>query len=159
MRERTEASAAARADEALDPAARLKEPAWDAALRANGIEPAVISAVVDGDGGSINTPGSSSIGMPNMRHVSVGTVVLTTEILAYAFRSGKGVDVIVRRRTEIDEMRKSNMGGSVWVVFEGDRSFPDRGDQIGRADNWELRAPDHHPDAVRSIFVTAGYDV
>jgi hypothetical protein len=95
-----------------------------------------------------------------MRHVDIGVVVLTTDDrVVYAIRADSDIEVVVRQRTDVAEMRKANMDGSVWLVFEGDRSFPDRGGQVGRADNWELRAPNHDPDAVRSVFLRAGYEV
>jgi hypothetical protein len=56
-------------------------------------------------------------------------------------------------------MRKANLDGSVWVVFENDRSFPDRGGQISRADNQEIRAPNPDPDSIREVLLNAGYSV
>jgi|GEM_PF-6276751 hypothetical protein len=159
-RQRAEDDAAAKADRALDPAARIQQPGWAAALSASGIEPATVQAVVDGNGGTICSPGSSGIGMPNRRSVGIGVVALTTDDkLAYVLGTENGIEVVIRRRSELAQMRKANMDGSVWVVFENDRSFPDRGGQIGRADNWEIRAPNHDPDAIRAVFLKAGYSV
>lgn len=141
----------------LAPADRIAQPAWTEALTNSGIEPGMILAVVDGRNGAIHTPASS--GTPNRRSVRVGAVVLTADRLAYAFRGESGVEVVTRNASEVDEMRKAGMDGSVWVVFENDRSFPQRGGQIHRADNWEIWVEDHNPDSIRTTFLQAGYDV
>ncbi|MDQ1710815.1 MAG: hypothetical protein QOE45_265 [Frankiaceae bacterium] len=156
-RRQAEAEAAKQAEGALDPAARIEQPEWVAALTASGVESGAIQAVLDGNGGTIYSPASGP--MPSMRRVDVGAVVLAGDRLAYALRGNNGVEVLVRRRSEVDQMRKANMDGSVWVVFENDRSFPDRGNQTGRADSWEIRAPNHDPNAIRTTFIQAGYSV
>ncbi len=159
-RKRADAEAANEAERSLDPTARIQLPAWASALTSSGIEPSTIQAVLDGNGGTIFTPGSSPIGMPLMRKARVGTVVLTMDDkLAYVLRTDSGIEVVVRRRSEVAQMRKANSDGAVWVVLEGDRCFPDRGDQPGRADNWDLPVPNRDPDAIRAVFRQAGYNV
>jgi hypothetical protein len=94
-----------------------------------------------------------------MVHVGVGSIVLTADVFASVFRAGTEIEVVVRRRSEVDQMCKANLDGSVWVVFENDRSFPDRGGQISRADNQEIRAPNPDPDSIREVLLNAGYSV
>ncbi len=157
-RAREDAAAEERKERELDPVERIKQPEWANALVAAGIDPSTVVGVVNGCSGTINTAGVSSL--PDQRRVGIGVVVLTNAgKLAYALRSGGGVEVVVRRNAEIEQMRKSNMGGTVWVVFEGDRCFPDRGGVLHLADNWELPAANHQPDAVRKVFLAAGYSV
>jgi hypothetical protein len=159
-RELAEDEAAKKAERELDPAARIQQPSWIAALSASGVDLSSVQAVLDGSGGTIFTPGGSAIGMPKMRNVGIGCVVLTTDDkLAYVLRSDAGVDVVVRKKSEVAQMRKANSDRSVWIVFEGDRSFPDRGDQVGRADNWDLPVRDGNPNAIRAVFLKAGYSV
>lgn len=158
-RERAEAADAAQRERTIDPAVRIGQPAWRTVLAANGIGPEAIEAVLDGNGGTIFSPGASSVGMPRMLHIDIGAVVIAPDLLAYIFRGDHGLEIKARRRSELDELRRQESGSSVQIVFELDRSFPDRGGQLGRADNWDIRAPNRDPDAVRAVFLASGFDV
>lgn len=155
-----EASLAAfRAEQDLDPGARVALPEWTQALEKADVDPNSIQDVLEASLGKIWTPGTGTSGVPDMQSPSLGVVVLTEGTLAYAFRPGRDTDVgvVVRSSNEVAELRKVDRGGAIQVVFKRDRSFPDRGNQFRLADFWEVTVPPR--DEVRDAFRRAGCDV